>query len=61
MYLWSSGQSSWLLIQRPGFNSRLYYIFWEAVGLERGQLRLVSEKIENTAVGVRCADHANFL
>jgi hypothetical protein len=27
--LWSSGQSSWLQIRRPGFNSRHYLIFWE--------------------------------
>jgi hypothetical protein len=26
--LWSSGQSSWLQIQRPGFDSRHYQIFW---------------------------------
>jgi hypothetical protein len=25
--LWSSGQSSWLQIQRSGFNSRRYQIF----------------------------------
>jgi hypothetical protein len=40
--LWSSGQSSWLQIQRPGFYSRRYQIFWEVVGLERGPLRLVT-------------------
>jgi hypothetical protein len=27
--LWSSGQSSWLQIRRPGFDSRHYQIFWE--------------------------------
>jgi hypothetical protein len=26
--LWSSGQSSWLQILRPGFDSRHYQIFW---------------------------------
>jgi hypothetical protein len=26
--LWSSGQSSWLQIRRPGFDSRHYQIFW---------------------------------
>jgi hypothetical protein len=36
------GQSSWLQIQRPGFDSRRYQIFWEVVGLERGPLSLVS-------------------
>jgi hypothetical protein len=40
--LWSSGQSSWLQIRRPGFDSRHYQIFWEIVGLERGPLSLVS-------------------
>jgi hypothetical protein len=40
--LWSSGQSSWLQIQRSGFDSRHYQIFWEVVGLERGPLSLVS-------------------
>jgi hypothetical protein len=40
--LWSSGQSSWLQIQRSGYYSRLYQIFWEVVGLERGPLSLVS-------------------
>jgi hypothetical protein len=38
----SSGQSSWLQIQRPGFDSRHYKIFWEVVGLERGPPSLVS-------------------
>jgi hypothetical protein len=41
----SSGQSSWLQIQRSGFDSRCYQIFLEVVGLERGPLSLVS-KIE---------------
>jgi hypothetical protein len=40
--LWSSGQSSWLQIQRSGFGSRHYQIFFEVVGLEHGPLRLVS-------------------
>jgi hypothetical protein len=40
--LWSSGQSSWLQIQRFGFDSRRYQIFWEVVDLERGPLSLVS-------------------
>jgi hypothetical protein len=39
--LWSSGQSSWLRIQRSVFDSKRYYIFWEVVGLERGPLSLV--------------------
>jgi hypothetical protein len=40
--LWSSGQSFWLQIQRSGFDSRRYQIYWEVVGLERGPLSLVS-------------------
>jgi hypothetical protein len=45
--LWSSGQSSCLLIQRSGFDSLRYQIFREVVDLERGPLSLVSttEKI----------------
>jgi hypothetical protein len=39
--LWSSGQSSWLQIQRSGFDSWRYQIFWEVVGLETGPLSLV--------------------
>jgi hypothetical protein len=39
---WSSDHSSWLQIQRCGFESRRYQIFWELVGLERSQLSLVS-------------------
>jgi hypothetical protein len=40
--LWSSGQSSWLQIQRSEFDSRRYQIFWEVVGVERGPLSVVS-------------------
>jgi hypothetical protein len=40
--LWSSCQSSWLQIQRSGFDSRHYQFFREVVGLERGPLSLVS-------------------
>jgi hypothetical protein len=40
--LWSSGQCSWLQIQRSGFDSRRYQIFWEVLGLEQGLLSLVS-------------------
>jgi hypothetical protein len=39
--LWSSGQSSWLQIRSPGFDSR-YYQEKKVVGLERGPLSLVS-------------------
>jgi hypothetical protein len=68
--LWSSGQSSWLQIQRPGFDSR-HYQQKKVVGLERGPLSLVSTteelldrkvavpvyKTENTALRIRHADH----
>jgi hypothetical protein len=40
--LWSSGQSSWLQIQRSELYSRRHHIFWEVVGLERGPLSLMS-------------------
>jgi hypothetical protein len=39
--LWSSGQSSWLQIQRPGFDSR-HYQKRKVVGLEWSPLSLVS-------------------
>jgi hypothetical protein len=39
--LWSSGQSSWLEIQRSGIDSRRNQIFWEVVCLKRGPLSLV--------------------
>jgi hypothetical protein len=39
---WSGGQGSWLQIQRTGFDSRRYQIFWEVVGLKLGPLSLVS-------------------
>jgi hypothetical protein len=39
---WISGQTSWLQIERSGFDSRCYQIFLKAVGLERGPLNLVS-------------------
>jgi hypothetical protein len=42
LHLCSSGQSSWLQIQKSGFDSQRYQIFWEEVGLERGPLSLVS-------------------
>jgi hypothetical protein len=38
--LWSSGQSSWLQIRKPGFDFRHYQK--KVVGLERGSLSLVS-------------------
>jgi hypothetical protein len=58
----------------PGSISGRYQIFWEVVGLERGPLSLVNTtedlherkvaapiwKTENTAVGIRCTDHATY-
>jgi hypothetical protein len=69
--VWSSGQSYWLQIQRSGFDSLHYQIFWEVEGLERGSLSLVStieelleikssdygRETENMATGIRHADH----
>jgi hypothetical protein len=40
--LWPIGQTSWLQIQRSGFDSQRDQIFWEVVGLEQGPLSLVS-------------------
>jgi hypothetical protein len=40
--LWSSGQSSWLQIQRSRFDFQCYQIFWEVESLERGLLDLTS-------------------
>jgi hypothetical protein len=63
--LWSSGQSSYLHIQRSGFDSRSYQNSWEVIGQERGPLSLVNtiEKIlerkssgsglENSEYGLR--------
>jgi hypothetical protein len=60
--LWSSSQSSWLQIQRSGFDSRRYQIFWEVVGLERGPLSLVSTTEEllgrkSTGSGLESRDY----
>jgi hypothetical protein len=51
--LWSSGQSSWLQIRRPGFDSRHYHKK-KVVSLERGPLSLVStiEKLLDRNVAV---------
>jgi hypothetical protein len=40
--LWSSGQSSWLQVERSGFDFWSYQISWEVVGPKRGPLGLVS-------------------
>jgi hypothetical protein len=39
IYLWTTFHEQ---IQKSGFDSRRYQIFWEVVGLERGPLSLVS-------------------
>jgi hypothetical protein len=38
--MWSSGQSSWVQIQRSKLNSQRYQIFLVVVGLEQGLLGL---------------------
>jgi hypothetical protein len=58
--LWSSGQSSWLQIQRSGFDSQQYQIFWEIVGLERGPLSLVSTTEELLGRKVSCSGLENW-
>jgi hypothetical protein len=42
LLLWRLWESSWLQIQRSGFDSRRHQIFWEVVGLEQGPLNLLS-------------------
>jgi hypothetical protein len=49
----SSLSSDRLEIQRSGFDSRRYQIFWEVVGLERGPLRLVGTTEE--LLGRKCS------
>jgi hypothetical protein len=51
--MWSSGQSSWLQIQRSELNSRRYQIFREVVGLERSLLSqsTIEELLETKSSG----------
>jgi hypothetical protein len=65
-FVWSSGQSSWLQIRRPGFDSRHYQNKKIIVGLEWGPLSLVSTTEEllgrkssgyGRAIWIRHADH----
>jgi hypothetical protein len=53
--LWSSGQSSWLQIQRSGFDSRLYQIFCDtAVWIRRSDHRHpLSAKVGTNFAGKR--------
>jgi hypothetical protein len=59
--LWTSGQSSWLQIQRSGSDCRRYLIFSEVVGLERGPLNLANTTEEllgrNKATSVKKGKH----
>jgi hypothetical protein len=57
---WSSGQSSWLQIERRGFDSRLYQISWQVVGLEPGPVGLAStieELLESSGSGLESRDY----
>jgi hypothetical protein len=58
--LCSSGQSYWLQIQRSGFYSWRYQIFWEIVGLERGPLSLVSTTEELLGRKSNCSGLVNL-
>jgi hypothetical protein len=69
--MWSSGKSSWLQIRKPRARFSGTTMGEEVVGLERGPLSLLSAteellgrnnsgsglEAENTAVGIRNADH----
>jgi hypothetical protein len=46
-----SVHSSWLQIQRPGFDSRPYQNFWLVVGLERGLVSTTEELLERKSSG----------
>jgi hypothetical protein len=50
VFQWSD---SWVQIQRSGFISRRYQIFWEVVGLERGPISLVSTTEEPRKARIR--------
>jgi hypothetical protein len=56
----TSGHSSWLQIQRSGFDSRRYLIFREVVGLERGLLSLMSTIEDLTYLLRGLSSHANY-
>jgi hypothetical protein len=58
----ATGQSTWLWIQRSGFDSRCYKIFWEVAGLERGPLNLASTaeellEIKSSGSGLEIRGH----
>jgi hypothetical protein len=61
--LWSSDQSSWLVIQRSGFDSRLYQIFLGSSESGTGSTQprehnWGSRKTEKKTVGIRRTDYA---
>jgi hypothetical protein len=62
-YIWrplrSSGQSSWLQIQRYWFDSWSYQIFWEVRGLEQGALSLVTTTEELLGRNSNCSGLEN--
>jgi hypothetical protein len=63
--VWSSGQNSCLQIQRSGYDSRRYQILWVVVGLEWGQLSLVSTTEEllerkNSGSGLENRDYGRM-
>jgi hypothetical protein len=57
-------QSSWLQIQRSGFDSQRYQIFWEEVDLEWGPLGLMSTieellEINNSSFGLEIREYGS--
>jgi hypothetical protein len=67
MVLQSTGQCCWLQIQRSGFDSLPYQIFWEVVGLEWGPLNLLrsylKEKVAARSLEIRhygCRDPSRW-
>jgi hypothetical protein len=58
--MWSSGQGSWLEIQRPGFDFRRCQIFWEVVSWVQLNEKIAAPvyKTEVTAVGIHRVDYA---
>jgi hypothetical protein len=49
--LWSSGQSSWLQIQKYGFDSRCHQVFWEVAGLELSLVSTIEELLQRKSSG----------
>jgi hypothetical protein len=61
--LWSSDQSSWLQIRRPGFDFRHYQKKKKVVGLERVPLSLVSttEELLDRKVAGSCLENREYV